>query len=109
MFGTQTSSAPKSELKSLGQVSHGLVGTPRAVTDIEQSFQGLSACLEMLSNKVANLRVRLEPVMVSVPENPNKDSEAYGGSAISREVEAQTAKVKKIDRDIAFILDSLQI
>ena len=55
------------------------------------------------------LRNRLQPVMQEVPVNPSKDEVGYGGSPFAQEIEGKTQRVRALNRELSFILDSLQL
>ena len=83
--------------------------TPRPITDIESAFSRLSDALGESERKLNSLRLRLQPVLQEVPASPNKDGEVASGSQLSQEIESRTQAVKQINRELTFILDSLQL
>lgn len=112
MFGTQTSNSGESQLKALGnQTVGGLMetSTPRTMSDIESALANQSRVLDIVSDKVSVLRGKLEPVLVSVPENVAKAISDFNGSALSREINQRTLRLENLDKEISYILDSLQL
>ena len=105
MYGSQTSGLASSEslAKSVDSVS------PRRTTDIESAFNRLSEELEIAVKRLLVLKEKLAPVMNEVPINPEKNEYACGSTALSREVDSRTDKVRQLNWNLGFILDSLQL
>lgn len=82
---------------------------PRPSTDIESAFGRLAEALCEAERRLDSLKSRLQPVLQSVPLNPNKDGEGFVGSPLSQEIENRTQRVRQINRELDFILDSLQL
>ena len=112
MLGTQSSSSEESQLKALG--SGGLMGavganTPRPMSDIESAFARQTISIDILENKVSILRTKLNAVMLSIPENVAKASTEFNGSPLAQEIESKTDRLRNLDKELCYILDSLQL
>jgi predicted nucleic acid-binding Zn-ribbon protein len=103
MYGQNTglSASENSQLKS--------VEVSKPMTDIESAFVRLNEELEGAEKRVASLRDKLRPVMAEVPQNKDDEADGYGGSPLAQEIEQRTQRVRQLNKELAFILDSLQL
>ena len=97
--------------KSAHTVGGVLMGTstPKAISDIGSAFNQQAIVLDILQNKVSILKEKLAPIMISVPENVAKASSDFNGSPLSQEINQKTLRIENLDKEIAYILDSLQL
>ena len=107
MYGSTTSGLASSE--GVAKLSDS-VNTPRKTTDIEHSFNRLSDELEIATKRLLTLKEKLTPVMAEVPVNPESNEKNVGSlTALAREVDIRTEKVRVLNWNLGFILDSLQL
>ena len=104
MYGSNTSGLASSE----GLVKSS-VDAPRRMTDIEGAFNRLSDELDMAVKRLLVLKEKLAPVMNEVPISPEKSENVGGSTALAREVDLRTDKVRQLNWNLGFILDSLQL
>ena len=63
----------------------------------------------LLENKVHILKEKLQPIMVSLPQDVAKASSEFSGSPLSQAINQKTLRIENLDKEICFILDSLQL
>ena len=101
MYGQSLSGVGDSQLTS--------AEVPRIKTDIENAFSRLSESISELEQKFDVLRKKLSPVMMEVPVNPSENKDGCGGSPMACEVESRNQRIKNLNREVSFVLDSLQL
>ena len=82
---------------------------PRPQTDIESALSRLNEELNGAEKRLATLRDKLKPVMAEVLQNKEVEVEGYGGSPLAQAIQQRTNRVKLFGKELALILDSLQL
>ena len=82
---------------------------PRPRTDIENAFSRLNEELSIAEKGVEQLKEKLRPVMSEVPQDKDDKGEGYCGSPMAQEIEQKTQRIRYFNKELVFILDSLQL
>lgn len=109
MFGTEPKSQSKNTLSEFAGLGGPASEVAKRMSDIESAFSRQVNSLDYLTEKVRTLRAKLEPVMVSVPENKDGEQVGFSGSPLSQEIDRATERVATLNRELDYILSNLQL